>query len=49
MAQVDLRIVDKLLPFITSPKRVKSAVGGRGSGKSIGFGDIMLLFADLGE
>ena len=49
MAQVDLRIVDKLLPFITKPKRVKMAVGGRGSGKSIGFGDIMLMFADQGE
>lgn len=49
MAQVDLRIVDKLLPFITTPKRVKIAVGGRGSGKSIGFGDIMLMFADQGE
>lgn len=49
MGQVDLRIVDKLLPFITKPKRIKIAVGGRGSGKSIGFGDIMLMFADQGE
>jgi len=49
MAKVELRIVDKLLPFITTPKRVKIAVGGRGSGKSIAFGDIMLMFADQGE
>lgn len=49
MPKVDLRIVDKLLPLITKPKRIKIAVGGRGSGKSVGFGDIMLMFADQGE
>ena len=47
--KVDLRIVDKLLPLITTPKRIKIAVGGRGSGKSVGFGDIALMFADQGE
>ena len=49
MGIVNLRIVDKLLPLITKPKRIKIAVGGRGSGKSIGFGDIMLMFSDQGE
>lgn len=47
--KVELRIVDKLLPLITTPKRVKIIVGGRGSSKSIGVGDIMLMFADQGE
>lgn len=47
--QVDLRIVDKLLPLITKPKRIKIIVGGRGSAKSIGVGDIMLMFCDQGE
>ncbi len=47
--KVDLRIVDKLLPLITKPKRIKIIVGGRGSAKSIGVGDIMLMFCDQGE
>lgn len=47
--RVDLRITDKLLPLITTPKRIKIVVGGRGSSKSIGVGDIMLMFADQGE
>jgi len=49
MGIVNLRIVDKLLPLITKPKRIKIAVGGRGSGKSIGFGDIMIMFCDQGD
>tara|TARA_Y100000310_G_scaffold342527_1_gene446170 strand:- start:16816 stop:18282 length:1467 start_codon:yes stop_codon:yes gene_type:complete len=49
MNQANLRIVDKLLPLITTPKRVKIIVGGRGSAKSTGVGDIMLMFADKGE
>lgn len=47
--KVELRIVDKLLPLITTPKRIKIIVGGRGSAKSIGVGDIMLMFCDQGE
>jgi phage terminase large subunit len=47
--RVDLRITDKLLRLITTPKRIKIVVGGRGSSKSIGVGDIMLMFADQGE
>jgi len=49
MADIDLRIVDKLLPALDKPKRIKIIVGGRGSAKSIGVGDIMLMFADHGE
>jgi len=49
MPVVDLRIPEKLRPLITTPKRVKIAVGGRGSAKSTAFGDIMLMFADQGE
>lgn len=49
MAEVQLRIVDKLARAITTPKRIKIIVGGRGSAKSIGVGDIMLMFADHGE
>ena len=49
MKQVSLRIVDKLVPLIQKPKRIKIVVGGRGSGKSTGIGDIMLMFADSGE
>lgn len=33
----------KLEPFLTKPKPIKVAVGGRGSGKSIGFGDIFTM------
>jgi phage terminase large subunit len=46
---VDVRIVDKILPLITTPKRIKILVGGRGSGKSLSVADIMLMFADQGE
>jgi len=49
MARIDLRVVDKIVPLIDKPKRIKIVVGGRGSAKSIGVGDIMLMFADMGE
>lgn len=38
-----LRVNRKLEPFLTKPKPIKVAVGGRGSGKSIGFGDIFTM------
>ncbi len=47
--QVDLRIVSKIAWLLSKPKRIKIAVGGRGSAKSIGICDIMLMFADNGE
>jgi len=49
MAEIDLRIVDKIAWLLTKPKRIKIVVGGRGSAKSIGVGDIMLMFTDSGE
>ena len=49
MPEIDLRIPEKISWLLSKPKRIKIAVGGRGSGKSVGVGDIMLMFADHGE
>lgn len=49
MADIDLRITDKIAWLLSKPKRIKIAVGGRGSAKSIGVGDLMLMFCDNGE
>ncbi len=49
MANIDLRVTDKIAWLLSKPKRIKIAVGGRGSSKSIGVGDIMLMLADHGE
>jgi len=38
-----LQVNRKLEPFLTKPKPIKVAIGGRGSGKSIGFGDIFAM------
>ena len=38
-----LQINKKLEPFVTKSKPLKIAIGGRGSGKSIGFGDIFTM------
>lgn len=38
-----LKVNRKLEPFLTKPKPIKVAIGGRGSGKSIGFGDIFTM------
>lgn len=38
-----LRVNRKLEPLLCKPKPIKVAVGGRGSGKSIGFGDIFTM------
>jgi phage terminase large subunit len=48
MARIDLRITDKIAWLLSKPKRIKIAVGGRGSAKSIGITDIVLMFADKG-
>lgn len=42
-----LRVNRKLEPFLTKSKPIKVAIGGRGSGKSIGFGDIFTMKMDL--
>lgn len=49
MVDVNLRIPERISWLLSKPKRIKLAVGGRGSGKSIGVGDIMLMLADHGE
>ena len=49
MADIDLRITDKIAWLLSKPKRIKIAVGGRGSSKSLGVGDIMLMLCDHGE
>lgn len=36
-----LTVNHKLLPFLTKPQPIKVAIGGRGSGKSIGIGDML--------
>lgn len=38
-----LQLNRKLEPFLLKPKPIKIAIGGRGSGKSIGFGDIFTM------
>ncbi len=38
-----LRVNRKLEPFLMKRKPIKVAIGGRGSGKSIGFGDIFTM------
>lgn len=46
---VNVEIPEKILWLASKPKRVKLVVGGRGSGKSTGVGDLMLGFAAQGE
>lgn len=41
-----LRVNHKLLPFITKPQPIKVAIGGRGSGKSLGIGDMLTFKMD---
>jgi len=38
-----IQINSKLAPFVTKSKPLKVAIGGRGSGKSLGFGDIFTM------
>ena len=40
-----LQLPKKLKPFVTTPKRFKVALGGRGSGKSMSFADVCLMDA----
>lgn len=41
-----LRVNAKLLPFLTEPQPIKIAIGGRGSGKSLGIGDMLTFEMD---
>ena len=45
----NVEVHNRLLWLASKPKRVKIAVGGRGSGKSTGVGDLMLGFSGAGE
>ena len=47
--KVNLELTEGLLWLASKPKRVKIAVGGRGSQKSTGVADLMLMFADYGD
>ncbi|MCK5021005.1 MAG: phage terminase large subunit [Candidatus Peribacteraceae bacterium] len=49
MAEIDLRVTDKIAWLLSKPKRIKIAVGSRGSAKSIGVGDLMLMMIDSGR
>ena len=49
MQTLPLEVTDKLAWLLSKPKRVKIAVGGRGSQKSTGVGDFMLMFCAHGE
>jgi len=48
MARVDVQITEQIAWLLSKPKRIKIAVGGRGSAKTIGVTDIMLMQADKG-
>lgn len=41
-----LRVNAKLLPFLTRPQPIKVVIGGRGSGKSLGIGDMLTMEMD---
>lgn len=41
-----LKLNAKLLPFLTKPQPIKCAIGGRGSGKSLGIGDMATFKMD---
>lgn len=47
--ELHIDIPEKILWLTTMSRRVKIAVGGRGSGKSTGVGDLMLGYAASGE
>jgi phage terminase large subunit len=47
--QIDVRVPEKLLKLIVTPKPLKIAVGGRGAGKTIAFSDCWLKYCDDGE
>lgn len=49
MNRVDLRVTERILWLASKPKRIKIAVGGRGSQKTTGVSDLMIRFADGGE
>lgn len=49
MAEVAIDVVEGIAWLASKDKRVKIAVGGRGSGKSTGVSDLMLAYANAGQ
>lgn len=49
MAEINLQITEGIAWLMSKPKRIKIAVGGRGSAKSTGVADAMLVYADQGQ
>jgi len=49
LADVDVHIPEKIAWLASKPKRIKIAVGGRGSAKSTGVADVMLGDCDMGS
>lgn len=49
MADIPLQITEGIAWLMSKPRRIKIAVGGRGSAKSIGMDDAMLVYADQGQ
>jgi len=49
MPNIDLRITEGVAWLMSKPKRIKIAVGGRGSAKSTGIADAMIVYADQGQ
>jgi phage terminase large subunit len=49
MANIDLRITEGIAWLMSKPKRIKIAVGGRGSAKSTGIAGAMIVYADQGQ
>lgn len=49
MADIELKITEGISWLMSKPKRIKIAVGGRGSAKSTGVADAMIVFADQGQ
>lgn len=47
--RINVEAAEKLIPLITTKKRIKIAVGGRGGSKSICFADCFAKFCDDGE
>lgn len=47
--KINVEVPEKLIQLIVTPKPLKIAVGGRGSGKTITFSDCSLKFCDDGE
>jgi len=49
MKDIPLQITEGIAWLMSKPKRIKIAVGGRGSAKSTGIADAMIVYADQGQ